>query len=217
MKSLDDSLQITSPPSDFSWSERVGLGMIGVGIVALLVALGGAGPYAPLGLFLSSFGLLTAGSLVYFTRYRRKPAGIQNDGAVLSSLTARGAAGWVAGVALTAFYVVLYWFPGLLTNVIPLVDPLSQVLRGRPADQWFLYGFLYTLAVGLMGVRAIWKYRQSRYQTVRTISVIFFQLGFAFLLPSLLAKMNEPEFYFSYFWPLDWASSWFRGAQFSRS
>jgi len=31
---------------------------------------------------------------------------------------------------------------------------------------------------------------------------MFFQLGFAFLLPMFLKKLNEPEFYFSYFWPL---------------
>jgi polyferredoxin len=31
---------------------------------------------------------------------------------------------------------------------------------------------------------------------------MFFQLGIAFLLPMFLRKLNEPEFYFSYFWPL---------------
>ena len=31
------------------------------------------------------------------------------------------------------------------------------------------------------------KYRHNRYQIIRTLSVMFFQLGFAFLIPELLA------------------------------
>ena len=31
---------------------------------------------------------------------------------------------------------------------------------------------------------------------------MFFQLGFAYLIPAILLKLNQPEFYFSYFWPL---------------
>jgi hypothetical protein len=55
-----------------------------------------------------------------------------------------------------------------------------------------------------MGIRALIKYRHSRYQVVRTSSVIFFQLVFAFLIPSLLAFFKEPEKYPSYFWPLSY-------------
>ena len=46
------------------------------------------------------------------------------------------------------------------------------------------------------------KYRHNRYQLIRTASVMFFQLGFAFLIPQILKSFNEPEFYFTYFWPL---------------
>ncbi|MFN9393966.1 MAG: 4Fe-4S binding protein, partial [Flavobacteriales bacterium] len=42
----------------------------------------------------------------------------------------------------------------------------------------------------------------SRYQVIRTLSVMFFQLGFAFLLPAWLLRLNQPEFFFTYFWPL---------------
>ena len=31
---------------------------------------------------------------------------------------------------------------------------------------------------------------------------MFFQLGFAFLIPGLLMRLQEPEIYFTYFWPL---------------
>ncbi len=60
---------------------------------------------------------------------------------------------------------------------------------------------------------------------------MFFQLGFAFLLPGLLLAFQQPEFYFTYFWPLKydylfpgtvsyllketgrrWACSWCSGA-----
>ncbi|RZK62859.1 MAG: 4Fe-4S ferredoxin, partial [Hymenobacter sp.] len=103
---------------------------------------------------------------------------------------------WATGVALTGFYVVLYWFPWLLTNLIRALDPFSEWLRRKPADQWLLYGTFYTLAVLVLGGRALWKYRFSRYHLARTASVMFFQLGFGFLLPGLLLALQRPEYYF---------------------
>jgi Pyruvate/2-oxoacid:ferredoxin oxidoreductase delta subunit len=52
------------------------------------------------------------------------------------------------------------------------------------------------------------KYRHNRYHLIRTCSVMFFQLGLAFLLPGLLKRLNEPEFYFTYFWPLKPEYAW---------
>ena len=49
-----------------------------------------------------------------------------------------------------------------------------------------------------MGVRMIVNYRHSRYHVVRTLSVMFFQLGFAFLIPAILASLNKPEYIFLY-------------------
>ena len=132
----------------------------------------------------------------------KKLVRMTNDNLFFRSATNRGAAGWLLGVLLTAFYIVLYWFPRHIESGIRLVDPLARVLSGHPADRWFLYGFLYTLAVLFFGVRMIVKYRHNRYQRIRTYSVMFFQLGLAFLLPHILRSFNEPEFYFSYFWPL---------------
>ena len=34
---------------------------------------------------------------------------------------------------------------------------------------------------------------------------MFFQLVFAFAIPNLLKLFHQPEFYFSYFWPLKWS------------
>lgn len=109
---------------------------------------------------------------------------------------------WTLGVLITGFYVLLYWFPGLIEPAVRAMDPLSFALAGRGADQWFLYGTLYTAAVLVFGVRVIRKYRGNRYQQLRTLSVMFFQLGFAFLLPNVLKAFHQPEFYFTYFWPL---------------
>ena len=37
---------------------------------------------------------------------------------------------------------------------------------------------------------------------------MFFQLGFAFLLPGILKNLNQPEYYFTYFWPLKPGYAW---------
>ena len=86
------------------------------------------------------------------------------------------------------------------------MHPLSWKLRGAGADQYFLYSFLYTVAVVLLGVRFFYRYRHNRYQMWRNSSVIFFQLILAFLVPSFLRLMGQREFYFTYFWPLAYNS-----------
>jgi ferredoxin-type protein NapH len=128
--------------------------------------------------------------------------GIHNNGIMFSSASHRGAIAWITGIGMTGFYVVLYWYGELLVNINRAADPLSYTLRGKAADQWFLYGTLYTVAVLVMGVRMLAKYRHSRYQVLRTISVMFFQLVFAYMIPGILQMFHKPEFYFSYFWPL---------------
>lgn len=151
----------------------------------------------------ASLGLIAVGSAgAYYLGTRRTTPGIQHNGLFFSSALARGAQGYALGLVLTAFYVLLYWFPAPLAPWIELVAPLSWTLRAAPPDRWFLYGSLYTLAVVVMGVRMAMKYRHNRYQLVRTASVMFFQFGFAWLLPGWLRRWNEPEHYFSYFWPL---------------
>jgi ferredoxin-type protein NapH len=139
--------------------------------------------------------------------YKDTTPGIQNHGVWFKGLNRRGWAGWVAGIGMTAFYCILYWWKDAwginpLEGGIAVLEPLSQLLRGGPSDKWFLYGFAYTMAVIVMGVRMAMKYRHSRYHLIRTASVAFFQLGFAFILPGLLKQFSQAEFYFSYFWPL---------------
>ncbi len=121
-----------------------------------------------------------------------------------ASPSATGWIGIISGAYLIGFYVLLYWAPHYITSWISLVDPISMKLSGNPASQWFLYGFLYTIIVLVMGIRMISKYRHNKYQIVRTISVIFFQTAFAFLIPEILVGLNYPYFDFKNIWPLNY-------------
>ena len=184
--------------------EKFMLALVGLGCAGLLFAALAPGSWAAKGAMgVFWFALIVLGGSWYFwMAYGRSHPGIKNDGIFHSATTHRGALAWIIGVALTAFYVALYWHGDSLSPVYSLLDPLALALTGASADEWFLYGALYTAAVGVFGVRMAMKYRHSRYQLIRTGSVFFFQLGFAFLLPGMLKKINQPDFYFTYFWPL---------------
>ena len=180
----------------------VGLLLLGLGLLCLLIVVAG-GVTNPEVWGITALAILSIGSIISISSKRlSRSQSAQWNGTWSGSVTARGAPAWVLGVVLTGFYVVLYWFPEYLQNLTESVDPLSRWLRNRPSDHWFLYGLFYTLAILVMGVHALLKYRNSRYHIIRTFSVMFFQLCFAFLLPALLLMFNQPEFYFSYFWPL---------------
>ncbi|MEO1083733.1 MAG: efflux RND transporter permease subunit, partial [Acidobacteriota bacterium] len=158
---------------------------------------------------LQSVGLAMLGGLVYaLPRIWLEPAGIKNNGIFHSSAQNRGWIGIGVGVFLIGFYVVLYFHPAVIADWIRLGDPLSKLMRGTLADQWFFYGMLYTAAVLTMGVRMAVNYRHSRYQLVRTASVSFFQLGFAFLIPALMVLINKPELGYDLknAWPLDYSA-----------
>ncbi|HCM77449.1 MAG TPA: 4Fe-4S ferredoxin, partial [Cytophagales bacterium] len=99
----------------------------------------------------------------------------------------------------------IYFYDAYIMNWIILVEPLKKWIYPQgESSQWFLYGFLYTFAVLVMGVRMILKYRHSKYQIIRTLSVMFFQLAFAFLIPEILMRLNQPYFDFKNMWPLDY-------------
>lgn len=149
---------------------------------------------------------LIAGSLFYIIpKYASGPAGIRNNQIFFNKLNARGWTGIVAGTMLILFYIMLYWFPYYITNWVILVDPLSNLLSGHDASQWFLYGLLYTLAVLVMGVRMMLKYRHNTYQQIRTGSVIFFQISLAFIIPEILVSLNKPWYDFKNIWPLNYS------------
>ena len=165
----------------------------------------------------ASLGLMSAGVIGYsFCEYQGTLPGIKNNGVFQKSVSARGLWGWSVGVLLTTFYIALYFFPewlgfnanGKSQGLVALFDPLSKLLNGKPATQWFLYGTLYTLAILLFGIKFMYKYRHSRYQLIRTGTAVFFQLGFAFLLPELLSLLHPDTPYFAKdfknMWPLNY-------------
>jgi len=200
------SLSIANPaPLMTSLRHKIALAAAVLGGLLLVVVwASGQAPAAWWLLFLS-LSLFGLGLGLYVKEtYFGQPAGVRHHLLWFKSITARGVWAWVLGVLFTGFYVCLYWFPQYLQGLIRLFDPLSRVFRNTAADQWFVYGSLYTLALLYMGVRFIAKYRYNRYQVIRTISVMFFQFGFAWMLPGLLLRLQQPELYFTYFWPLNY-------------
>jgi Pyruvate/2-oxoacid:ferredoxin oxidoreductase delta subunit len=184
-----------------NWLQKLSLTGFAAGLLSILIS--GVSSVGQQLFMLVGVTLAAVGLLFYFGHtYFNQSAGVKNTGVWFRQSTARGSIAWVTAVVLTGFYIILYWWPFLFTGLIRSLDPVSQLLRGKPADHWFLYGTFYTLAILVMGVRALLKYRHSPYQIIRTLSVMFFQLVFAYLIPHFLVLLNQPEFYLSYFWPL---------------
>ncbi|MDG2431137.1 4Fe-4S dicluster domain-containing protein [Flavobacterium sp.] len=192
------------------------IGLIGLFIMAL--ALFNVS-FPNKGLWLAgSIVAILAGIVLYANRtYLNQPEGIKNNGVWHNDFTSKGSWAWMTGIILTSFYIVLYWFPKYLglgqdgaanTGIVGFFDPLSVVLNGKAASQWFVYGTLYTIAILGLGYKFILKYRHNKYQLFRTLSVMFFQLGFAFLIPEILEKLNPEKAYFAKdlknMWPLNY-------------
>ncbi len=155
--------------------------------------------------FIFSFGLAILGAFMYIIPKRwESPAGIKNDHIFFNPLLSRGFIGIALGFVLIGFYIFLYWYPEYIVNWTIMIDPLSKMISGNPASHWFFYGFIYTLAILIMGVRMLINYRHNRYQMLRTGSVMFFQLSFAFLIPNILVALNQPYQDMKNAWPLDY-------------
>lgn len=156
--------------------------------------------------FFLTFILGILGSLIYIIpKFFESPSGIKNNNIFKNPLNSRGWIGIILGSFLILFYIVLYFFPVYILEWILLSDVASQAFFGREGSQWFLYGFLYTIAVLVMGLRFLTKYRHNKYQQIRTYSVMFFQLGFAFIIPQILYSLNLPEVDLKNIWPLDYS------------
>ena len=203
------------PPKALNTGQKVAtlIGMSGLGILSLnLFNIG----FPNSGLWLSVALLLIFIGVVLFSKaaYSHKEKGIKNDGVWFKSISSRGVLGWLAGIALTGFYIVLYFYPeylGLIKGgdnigLIAFFDPLSKFLSGNPASQWFVYGTLYTVAILAFGIKFMWKYRHNTYEKIRTVSVMFFQTAFAFLIPEIMARLNGdlPYYDLKNVWPLNY-------------
>ncbi len=177
--------------------------VVGFGIV--LVANSGFGSTHSLLMLLLTTVTIGVGTLGFtLSTYNKRPKGVNNNGTMLSGVTNRGYWAWLIGVLLTGFYVLWYWWPSTMVHLYRMTDPVSELLRGKPSDQWYFYGLFYTFAILVMGTRAIIRYRHSRYHIIRTSVIMVSQFFLAFLIPSLLVYFQQPEKYLNYSWPLSY-------------
>ena len=153
-----------------------------------------------------TFGLGMIGALLFMLPnliLLGKP-GIKNNHIYHNSATNRGFVAWLVLIYLVAFYLLLYFKPDYVVNWTNILDPISNFLNGGDASQWFVYGFLYCTIMVTMGVRMYIKYRHNKYQIIRTTSVLFFQIVFAFLIPEIMTSLNMPGYDFKNAFPLDY-------------
>lgn len=219
MTKIDKDIALVSgPPKNINNTQKIAT-LIGMSGLLILVLAAFNVNFPNKGIWLAvALGSIAAGIILYSKgAYGNKQEGIKNDGVWFKSISSRGFWGWIAGIAMTGFYIVLYFFPMLLglnpdgenTGVISLFDPLSKALSGNAASQWFVYGTLYTVAILAFGIKFMWKYRHNKYERLRTFSVMFFQTGFAFIIPELMARLNSDSFSLPYYdlknvWPLNY-------------
>ncbi|MCM4166913.1 Ion-translocating oxidoreductase complex subunit B [Arenibacter antarcticus] len=152
-----------------------------------------------------TFGLAIIGALLFILPnvILLGKKGIKNDGIYHENATNKGWIAWLVFIFLVSFYLVLYFRPEYAVNWTYTLDPLSQWLSGNPAGHWFVYGFMYSTVMSVMAVRMYIKYRHNTYQMVRTTSVLFFQIVFAFLIPEIMVRLQMPYYDFKNIFPLD--------------
>ena len=216
MGNFDRSMSLAGePPKALNTGQKLAVvtGMIGLGILILQLFNLNLGNTA---LWLTISIVAIFAGIIWFSQaaYANKHKGIKNDGVWFKSISSRGVLGWITGIALTGFYIVLYFYPeylGLVKDgdnrgLIALFDPLSKGLSGNPASQWFVYGTMYTVAILAFGAKFIWKYRHNKYEQLRTVSVMFFQTAFAFFIPEIMARLNGdlPYYDLKNMWPLNY-------------
>ena len=219
---LDTSLSIAgyNAANGINAKMKIGLSLVTLSFIVIMLGLFNQF-YTPilLTVFIIS---VSVGSLLYTNGlYQNTLPGIKNNGVMFKSISSRGTWAWIVGIVITSFYIILYWYPQYLglnaagnTGLVRFFNPLSYLLNGKAASQWFVYGTFYTLSILLLGIKFIVKNRHSKYQIVRTVSVMFFQLAIAFLLPEFLEKLNPTADYFQKdlknMWPLNiyFTDSW---------
>lgn len=213
------SISLANPnPEGINSLHKTSIGLIAISVLILIFALADmTAGYNGILIYIC-LGFIFLGTAFYTKAiYANQPEGIKNHYVWFRTFSSRGIFGWILGVVFTGFYVLLYWYPMYLglgkdgsanTGMIALFDPLSMLIKGKPASQWFLYGTLYTTLIMALGYKFIVKYRHNKYQKIRTIVVIISQLFLAYLIPEILEGLSSPDAgYFAkdlkYFWPLN--------------
>ena len=104
----------------------------------------------------------------------------------------RGPLAWVSAIALTGFYLALYF--------TELFTPLATSLGLQ--SKWYLYGALYCLFMVAGGAYYLRHHGNSRYNRYRIATNVGVQVVLAFSLPFTMKLFGQKEFYASYLWPL---------------
>jgi polyferredoxin len=113
----------------------------------------------------------------------------------------RGVIGIAISVTLVAFYVVLYWEHKLKEHFG--IEPLTAISEAAGLrNRWYLYGFLYSVAMVGGAVYYLRRHGNSRYNRYRITVNVAIQIALGFSLPFIMPLFGRNEFYFSYFWPL---------------
>lgn len=145
--STEKNMALTGqPPKSLNTKQKIGVLIGTFGLFILLLAAFNV-KLQNNGLWLTISLLAIISGIITFAKgaYAHKVEGIKNDGVWFKSISSRGVLAWIAGVILTGFYIVLYFFSELLglgqgvdgtnTGLVGLFDPLSRVLSGNPASQ----------------------------------------------------------------------------------
>ncbi|MFQ5500031.1 MAG: 4Fe-4S binding protein [Candidatus Zixiibacteriota bacterium] len=121
-----------------------------------------------------------------------------------SGIRARGLGAWILSGLLFVFYLLFYFAPYSHSSIQLLgwahPDRLAHGLG--LASRWNLYGLLYTIAVVVGGLYFLAVHGNSRYQRIRTISLMVVQSVLAFSIPMVMEAFGSKGFLFSLFWPL---------------
>ena len=104
----------------------------------------------------------------------------------------RSIVGWLISAVLVGFYCALYWTEWF--------DGISAAMGLK--NKWYLYGFLYCIAMSGGAVYYLRRHGNSRYNQLRIAVNVAVQIVLGFTLPFVMPMLGGKEYYFSYFWPL---------------
>ena len=131
MTTLDKNMALTGqPPKALAPKQRLAtlIGLAGL-FILLLASFGIQFPNKGLWLTLSLLSIFVGVSWFTVLSYQQKTKGIKNDGVWFKSVSSMGFWGWIAGIAITGFYIILYFSPEMSSvfqaNLVHI--PLSRI------------------------------------------------------------------------------------------
>ncbi len=123
----------------------------------------------------------------------------------------RSLASVAVAVLMMSFYTLLY-FRDPLGVAGSVLDPEGWANALGLRSRWLLYGMLYSAAMIAGAAFYLRRHGNSRYNRLRIAVNVTVQVVLAFTLPLVMpyfftgdpSQFWKYEYYFSYFWPLDW-------------